>query len=163
MLDHHLDFTMLHLSPLSFIQLLLDFVPFMLRALQISSFLLRLMGQMIQWLEPTLSHYPLLIKLMKYPGLQPGRQVMLMLATRRAIMLELGRRQGHHFMLVPQQLIRVQASFEEQLVQAMASPQRPPTPELQPAVAVVVASMQLLVSYQHSMRRFQWEQFDSHR
>lgn len=154
---------MLHLSPLSFIQLLLGFVPFMLRAQQISFFLLRLMGQMIQLLEPTLSHYLLLIKLMKYPGLQPGRQVMLMLATRRAIMLELGRRQGHHFMLVPQQLIRVQASFEEQLVQAMASPQRPPTPELQPAVAVVVASMQLLVSYQHSMRRFQWEQFDSHR
>ena len=154
---------MLHLSPLSFIRLPLDFVPFMLRALQISSFLLRLMGQMIQLLKPTLSHYMLLIKLMKYPGLLLGRQVMLMLATQRAIMLELGRRQGHRFMLVPQQLIRVQASFEEQLVQAMASPQRPPTPELQPAVAVVVASMQLLVSYQHSMRRFQWEQFDSHR
>jgi hypothetical protein len=154
---------MLHLSPLSFIQLLLDFVPFMLRALQISSFLLRLMGQMIQLLEPTLSHYLLLIKLMKYPELLPGQQVTLMLATQRAIMLKLGRRQGHHFMLVPQRLIRVQASFEEQLVQAMASPQRPPTPELQPAVAVVVASMQLLVSYQHSMRRFQWEQFDSHR
>jgi len=67
---------MLYLVRLSSHQLLPDFNPFMLEAVRTSSFLPRQMGLTIRWLEPKLSHSMLLIKRMKYPGLQPGWQVM---------------------------------------------------------------------------------------
>ena len=52
----------------------------------------------------------------------------------------------------PQQLIVAQPLITER---AMASPQLLPTPELQQPTTIIATSMQQLISYQHSMHRFQ--------